>query len=526
MTTNADTLEIALQHHQAGRLEQAERLYEMVLKNEPDHPAALHSLGIIAYHNGRSEEAVSRINKAIAINPHIPQFHNNIGAILKSLGRSQQAIDSYRQAISLKPDYAEAYSNLASVLFLQGRYDDAVDICSRAIQIAPDHAPAYNNMAAALHSQGKYAAAVEKSRQAIRLKPDYAEAYNTLGSSLQKQGCFTEAIENYIQALRLDADYAEVHDNLAMILLLNGEFAQGWKEFEWRQRAGVIKYRHLYDIPRWDGCSFAGKRLLVHYEQGFGDSLQFARYLPMVKQRGGTVIYEEKKPLIKLLGQIKGVDELIIAAPDSRADVKFDFHVPLLSLAMIFGTTLETIPVEVPYLYADPEKVKGWRDRFDDGVFKVGIVWAGFAGHKNDHNRSCALEKFLPLAEIEGVQLYGLQKDKAAAEVNNLPQDARITNFGDQLEDFTDTAAAIENLDLLISVDTSVVHLAGAMGKLVWNLLPFAPDWRWMLDRQDSPWYPSMRLFRQEKQGDWDELFQRVKEQLQILMKKQMVVNK
>ncbi len=513
----AETMETAVEHHQAGRLQQAEQLYQLALETEPDHPVALHLLGVIAHQTGRADVAVDLLSKAIAKNPSIPQFHNSLGVVLKGIGRLQEAIASYRQAVLLKPDYAEAYSNMAAALQFQGRYVEAVENCKQAVQLKPDYAEAYNNMAAALQSQGQYAEAVEKCQQAVLLKPDYAEAYNTMASALQSQGKYTEAIENYRHTLQLKPDYAEVHNNLGMALLLTGEFSQGWKEYEWRSNAKVPTYPHRLEAPRWDGSPFVGKRLLVHYEQGLGDSIQFARYLPMVKDQGGTIILEERKPLLGLFQQFSEIDELVEASPNTKPAVKFDIYVPFMSLPAIFGTTPETIPAEVPYIGADSEKVRYWQNRLDGADFKVGIAWAGRATHKNDRNRSCALEHFAPLAKIDGVKLYGLQKGKAASQANQLPEDMEVTNLGEQLEDFTDSAAAIENLDLVISVDTAAAHLAGAMGKKVWTLLPLSPDWRWMLDRQDSPWYPTMRLFRQEKCGDWDGVFSRVAEELRKL---------
>ena len=284
---------------------------------------------------------------------------------------------------------------------------------------------------------------------------------------------------------------------------------------------GIISYPHHYEQPYWDGGSFVGKRLLVHYEQGFGDNIQFVRYLPMVKQRGGTVIFEVRKPLYDLFGQIEGIDEFVEACPDGQAPrVDFDLHISPLDLPGLFETTLENIPCNIPYLCAEAEKTAYWRERVDSDSFKVGLVWSGSGLHGNDHNRSSVLRNFLPLTKIKGVKLYALQKGLAAREVKELAPEMRVINLGEEFEDFADTAGAIENMDLVISVDTCVLHLAGAMGKAVWALIPFEPEWRWMLDRKDSPWYPTMRLFRQKKRGDWDELFARVAEQLQILVSK------
>ncbi|MHC4396950.1 MAG: tetratricopeptide repeat protein [Planctomycetota bacterium] len=591
MTDIAETMQVAMQHHQAGRLQQAEQLYSLILQSNPNHSAALHSMGLIAYQTNRYEVAVDLVDRAIAANPKIPEYHNTMGAVFKVLGKLEEAINAYQRAILLKPNYVnvynnlgvalrakgryveavanykqaiqlepaftDAYYNLANVLRDQGQYDqavenyrqvirltpdfaraynnlgitlkelgrgaEAIESYQRAIQLEPNYTEAYNKMAVTLLLQEKYDAAIEKCEQAVQLDPDYAEAYNTMASAMHMQGRYAEAIEKYSRTLQLRPDYAEAHSNLAIILLLTGDFEQGWKKYQWRLNTNINTRRHRFEQLLWDGSSFAGKRLFVYYEQGFGDTLQFIRYLPMVKARGGTVIFEERKPLLGLLRGFGGIDELVEDCPGSRPDIKFDFHVPLLNLPMIFGTTLQTIPPEVPYLYADSAKLEYWQDRLSRENFKVGVAWAGSNVHKNDRNRSCTPENFASLAAIDGVKLYGLQKGPAAVQLENSPQETVITNLGEQFEDFTDTAAAIENLDLVISVDTAVLHLAGAMGKPTWALLPFAPDWRWLLDRQDSPWYPTMKLFRQAEPCDWDNVFESVTQQLKKMVVKQSV---
>ncbi len=522
MTEIAEAMESAVGHHQAGRLGQAEQTYQMILESEPNHPVALHSLGLIALQKGQYNASVELISRAIEAEPQIPQFHNNIGIALKGLGHLQEAISAYQKAISLKPDYAQAYNNMGAALYSLGQYAAAVENCKQAVSLKPDYAEAYNNMSVALQSQNQFPAAIENCKQAIATAPDYYEAYNTMATLLQMQGRHNEAIEYYRQTLRLKPDYAEVHNNLALALLLCGRFAEGWKEYEWRLHPKIAAYPHRYQTPRWDGSSFVGKRLLVHYEQGLGDSLQFVRYLPMAKARGGTVIFEARKPLIGLFRGFEGIDELVEAQPNTPPDVKFDYHIPLLSLPGIFATTLETIPADIPYLHADAAKAEAWRGQFSEADLKIGLVWAGRPAKMNDglhlRYRCCEPENFKPLAKVKGVKFYGLQKGSAASESKKLAEILPITNLADQLEDFTDTAAVIENLDLVISVDTAVLHLAGMMGKEVWALLSFIPDWRWMLERTDSPWYPTVRLFRQKKWGDWDDVFRRLTEQLQRLI--------
>ncbi|MHC4482555.1 MAG: tetratricopeptide repeat protein [Planctomycetota bacterium] len=525
MVDVSETMEVAVQRHHAGRLDQAEQLCRMVLQSDPNHPAALHLLGVIAYQAGKHDVAVDLIGKAIRNDPQVPQFHNNIGVVFKVLGKFEEAVAAYEQAVLLKPDYVEAYNNMGNALQSQGRYADAVEKYKQVVLLKPDYAEAYNNMGIALQMQGRYAEAVESCARTIRLKPDYAEAYNTMASALQMQGRHAEAIENYRQTLRLKPDYAAAHINLGMALLLSGKFAEGWNEYEWRWKtnSNTATYPRHYEMPRWDGSPSVDKRLFIQCEQGLGDNLQFVRYLPMVKARGGTVIFEVRKSLLGLLRGLPGVDELVEASFDVKPAVKFDFYASLLDLPRIFGTTLGTIPADVPYIRADPAKSEHWRSKLAGPDFKVGIVWAGKPTHKNDLNRSSVLKYFAPLAGIPGVQLYGLQKGHAARQVEKLSDKMTVTNLAEQFDDFADTAAVIDNLDLVVSVDTAALHLAGAMGKPVWTLLPFTPDWRWMLDRQDSPWYPTMKLFRQRRPGDWDDVFHRVAEKLQTLVDKQAI---
>jgi len=340
---------------------------------------------------------------------------------------------------------------------------------------------------------------------------------------LHAHGRHDEALDSFERAIQIKPEYAQAHWNRSLVLLLKGRFEEGWQEYRWRRKTNLaaFAYPHKLDKPLWDGRPFAGKRLLVHYEQGLGDNLQFVRYLPMVKRLGGTVIFETPKSMYGLLHSFDGIDELVQASSDAPPEVEFDAYISLMDLPGISGTTLDTIPAEVPYIHADPAKVESWRDRLAGEGLKVGLVWAGRPTGPNEvlslQHRSCSLEHFAPLADVPGVVLYGLQKGPAAAQVHQLSGQSVVANLGEQFEDFTDTAAAIENLDLVISIDTSVAHLAGAMGKPVWLLLKSDADWRWLLDRADSPWYPTMRLFRQEEWGDWDSVFERVAQELRQL---------
>ena len=513
-TSANDAVNIAVQHYDAGCLNPAAQVCLEILQRHPHDAHALHLLGAIAYRKGLYRQAIDLIREAITQNRHVPQFHNTLGATLRAIGELQEAVAAYEQAIALDSKYCLAHMNMGNALMSQGQFPAAVEKYNHAISLDPTCVEIYNSMAVALQYQGEYEAAMEKCRQALTLRPDNAEVYNTIASVFMKKGYCPEAIKNYQRALQLKSDYAEAHCNLGMTFLLSGQFEEGWAEYRWRLKTEKAACSHRYHVPCWDGSAFVGKRLVVHFEQGFGDNIQFIRYLPMVKRRGGTVICEMLRPLTGLLRDFPGIDELIDAPFGNRPSMKSDLHVPLLELPRIFGTTLHTIPNEVPYLYADVIKAEYWRQRLAGSRFKVGIVWAGEPTHKEDRSRSCHLRHFLRLSKIPDMQLIGLQKGAAAGQVKDLAGRMPLMNLADELNDFTDTAAVIENLDLVISVDTAVLHLAGAMGKPAWAILSSAPDWRWMLDRQDSPWYPTIRLFRQRSYGDWDGVFERIAEEL------------
>jgi tetratricopeptide (TPR) repeat protein len=342
----------------------------------------------------------------------------------------------------------------------------------------------------------------------------------------QDMGMNREAIGWYQKAVQIKPDYAEAQFNLATVYLLTGNFQEGWKAYEWRfkRRAWKQTYPYQYDKPRWSGEAFAGRRLYVHSEQGFGDTFQFVRYLPRVKARGGTVIFETRKALIGLFKNRPEIDELIVFSTDRQPAAEFDLYVPLASLPGIFSTTLEHLPATVPYIFADRGKSARWKERLNTGGIKVGLVWAGT---NTDPRRACALKWLKSLSDMAGVHLYGLQKGIAAEQIEaeGLPQGMQMINLGQEFEDFTDTAAVIENLDLVISIDTSVAHLAGAMGKPVWVMLPYVADWRWFLNRDDSPWYPTMRLFRQSEPGNWQSVGQRIAAELKKYISKHGIKN-
>jgi len=473
-------LESGRLHHKAGRLAEAEKIYRQVLVREPDHADALHLLGVVAIETGRPQMAVELIRRATAVCSTNAFYHSNLGNALTDLGQLDQALISYRQAVLLQPESAEVHYNLGVALQRNGQLDEAI--------------AAY--------------------RQAVGLKPDLAAAHRNLAVALKGNGQLDEAIASYREALRLKPDDARTHNNLALALLTRGDFQEGWEEHEWRWKCRDFPSPPRNFVqPQWDGCALEGRTLLLHAEQGLGDAIQFIRYLPLVEQRGGRIIIECQVELQRLLRSMAGNWQIVVPSQPSPV---FDLHCPLLSLPRVFGTNLANIPHPVAYLHADAEDARSWQNRLasDSPLMKVGLAWAGSPAHRNDCNRSMRLAKLAPLGQLPGARLFSLQKGKEAAEAKTLPPGMELVDWTQELKDFADTAALIANLDLVIAVDTAVVHLAGAMGKSVWTLLPFASDWRWLMEREDSPWYPSMRLFRQPSIGDWDSVIARVVEAL------------
>jgi tetratricopeptide (TPR) repeat protein len=501
-----------------GRYEDARLSFHRCLDLQPDHADAHFNLGIACSEGRRPDEAIAAYRRALALNPDRAETLYNIGIVCHEGGRLDEAVAAYRRTLELKPNFPEARNNLGIALKDQNALEAAADQFEKALALRSDYADALYNLGSVRHEQHRVAEALAAYRAALAIRPDYYKAWNNLAKAHQDLGDIAAAMDGYRRALSIKPDYAEARFNLATARLLKGEYLEAWSDYEWRfQRSDWRRvYPRRYDKPRWNGESLAGRTLLVHCEQGFGDMLQFARYVPMVKARGGTVILETRRALLRLFESLQGVDRLVLFSRDHPPAVDFDSYVPLLSLPGIFRTSLDTIPAQVPYLKAEPSKVEQWRHRIAGQDLRVGLVWAGTA---TDPRRASPLAWFAPLASIEGIRIFGLQKGPAAdlLDAEGPPRGMRIDNIGRELEDFSDTAAAVENLDVLVTIDTSVAHLAGAMGKPVYLLLPDVPDWRWMLNRDDSLWYPTMRLFRQETAGDWGPPLTRIARRLDTL---------
>ncbi len=416
-------------------------------------------------------------------------------------GEPGKAARLCRKVLAVQPDNAFAHNLHAVLAHRAGNTMEAVTRLEQAIRLNAGVPDFHFNLGVALQASERHADAAAAYRRALALQPRHVGALTNLGRAFQKQAQPREAIVCFERALALKPDLPEAHWGLATQRLLLGDFARGWEEYEHRwalpENQGL---RREFAAPRWDGADIAGRTILLHVEQGIGDTLQFVRYAPLLAHRGAHVIVLCQPPLKRLLMEM---DDVSVVA-DGEPLPGFDLHLPLMSLPRLFGTTLATIPADVPYLRADPVDVRAWNGKLGDkNHFKIGLVWAGNRRHLNDRNRSCTLAALAPLADVSGIRLYSLQKGEAAAEIRNAPTNMDFADLNGELVDFADTAAVITCLDLVITVDTAVAHLAGALARPAWLLLPFAPDWRWMLAREDSPWYPSLRLFRQNQAGDW-----------------------
>jgi len=489
---------------ECGRLIEAVEHLETALALKADFEFAYRDLHELHLQAGQNDEARKVLLRAIMVNPEWAAFHCALADRYMADGRFEEAIEHYLAGMKIWPDNADIHFRLGTAYSRTNAYALAAESYERSLSISPGNVLAIGNLGNALTGLGKFDQAIEKFNQALSINPDIAEIYNNRGNTLEWQGRYAEAIESYAHAVSLDPECAAAHWNEALAHLRNGDLEKGWKKFEWRWKATVVQCRTRdFTQPYWQGQeSLQGKTILLHLEQGYGDTIQFCRYAKLVAAQGATVIMESPPPLAPLLKTVEGVHRLIYNEPLSH----LDYHCSLMSLPRAFGTNLDTVPADVPYIHSTPERAAYWKGRLGDSRLpRVGLVWSGNPTHTNDHNRSLQLSQIVRIADIvsERAQFISLQKNMRPDDRRFLEERNDIVHLGDELNDFGDTAGLIANLDLLISVDTSVAHLAGAMGKPVWILLPYLPDWRWLRERQDSPWYPSARLFRQPAVNDW-----------------------
>jgi len=496
---------------QLKRPEEALESLDLALAIRPDYADALCNRGNALADLRRLEEALVSYDQALAINPHDASTFNNRGNVLWALERHEEALQSYDRALALSPDDLSTLKDRGTALLNLKRGEEALACFDRALAIKPGDPYLVFKRGNALISTNRYEEALECFDEAFAVAPGDADALDDRGNVLAALQRHAEALASYDQALAIAPDSAKAHWNRALTLLRIGDFDQGWKEYEWRWKVNASWVR-LHDFPQhllWLGeRSIGGKTLLIHAEQGFGDTIQFARYVPLVAALGAEVILEVQPQLKMLLAGLEGAARVIGKGEQLPP---FDWHCPLLSLPLVFKTRLETIPAKTPYVSAHEERVALWAARLPKSdIPRIGVVWGGNLEFDGDKTRSIGLAPLAPLLSTPGFQFISIQKDLRADDEQILRNHPQVIHLGDQLADFSDTAAIMALLDLVISSDTAPVHLAGALGRPVWVLLQHTPDWRWMLERDNNPWYPSARLFRQPTAGDWDSVIGQV----------------
>jgi tetratricopeptide (TPR) repeat protein len=562
------SIDRALRLHESGDLAGAESAYRALLKSRPDDPTAQHYLGMILHQRGKSEEGLHLVRRSLAAAGAVPDFHCNLAVILRDMGRLEDAVAALCRAIRLRPRYPEALNNLGDCLRMlkkpaearsvleqsieisptpaavdnlamvcidEQKWPEAKQLCEQGLKFDPKNTKAYKNLGRAFRGAGDMTASIESWQTATRIAPRDAEAWFGLGDAQRAAGKLSEALASYEKAdaarpnwpelltnymatlidsaqieraieigrknIRLAPKSDEAKYNLSLALLCAGQYPLGWELYESRWKCeGYVGSLPPLPQPMWDGSDPAGQTILLRAEQGCGDAIQFARYIPLLAKRGAKVVLQCQAELTDLLSTVPGLSHVVSREQDPG---EFDYHLPLVSIAYRFGTTPQSIPAPIPYVEADPSRVAKWSSRFSDlQGLKCGLVWAGNPIHPNDKNRSLPTKALDDLLGAPGVTFISLQKDLAPT--------AGVQSIARELHDFADTAAALSELDLLITADTSVAHLAGALGLPVWTLIPFAPDWRWMLKSETTPWYPTMRLFRQPQPGDWHSVLRRV----------------
>lgn len=531
-----------------GRLDEAQASYEKLLALQPDHPVVHFNIGNLHRLAGRWEAAVQSFRRALALAPNDADTCVNLGLVHAQLRQWDAAEESYRRALALSPGHLHAQNNLGSVLQARGLLDDAVACYEKVLAADANNVDALINLSMARIAQarleearalcekvarrhsgnlesrynlgqimgmlGRFEEAVAWHRQVVAISPRFVQSWVNMSLLHGKLNQPDAAIADARNALSIDAANAEAHWALSLALLLAGQYEEGWREHEWRWKwAHYTAPRRAIAQPQWQGEDIAEKTLFLHPEQGWGTMMQIVRYVPLVRARCAKVLLEAPPELARLMQASFGALADIIAPEGPQPP--FDLHCPLMSLPMIFGTTLESIPWDGPYLRAPRNTIDKWRERLSAGGsgLRVGLSWAGNPKQSNDHNRSLALAYLGKLGGLPDIRYFGLQKGSAAQQP--IPPGLNLIHLGDELEDFADTAGLMMNLDLIISVDTAVSHLAGALGRPTWTMLTCGADWRYLIGRHDSPWYPTMRLYRQRRQGDWDGVVADVRDDLE-----------
>ena len=541
------TIQAALALHQQGRLDEAEKLYVRALKAQRDNFDALHLLGMLNQQRGKAGEAYRLITAALKVQPRSPDALSNFALVLHALKRSDEALASIDKALALAPGHLDALNNRGNLLldlkrpveaiaafdavlakeprYVQvlinrgnaraemGQAEQALLDYDAALAIAPGYPPTLYNRGNALRALGREQDAIAAYDGALAAAPSHVNAWTNRGMTLAALNRHRDALASYGRALALQPDNADLHFDAALSLLTLGDYPRGFAEYEWRWKRAGMTARKDFRKPAWLGeTALAGKTILLHAEQGLGDTVMFARYAPLLARAGAKVVLEVQPELKALLAGLDGV-----AAVLGRGEPLplFDLHCPLASLPLACKTELSNIPAEIPYLRASEQHIAKWRPRLEALPSpRVALAWSGRATHINDRNRSLMLAQLGPLLSLPGARFVSIQHEPRQADAEMIAREPRIMHVGDELADFADTAAVLALADLVICADTSVAHVAGALGRPTCVLLPFQPDWRWTLDRERSPWYPAVKLFRQPAPGDWSSVVARVGEEL------------
>jgi Flp pilus assembly protein TadD len=540
------SLLIAIQYHSSGRIPEAETICRQILELHPANAEAWHLLGILCQQQNRPAEATKYIAQATALDPKNPAYWNNLGQSMRTAHQLAQAEACFREAIGCNANWPLAWINLSLVLSQTVRFTEAAESGRRAVALGPDLAAAHaalgqalsrdnphasleafkqslhfdpkqpdalNNVGAVLMDLGRYEDALAAFEKAVGLAPEFPLALNNLGIALGRVNRGKEALQAFERAVALNPNYVAAHTNRATAWMLLGDLQRGWQEYEWRWAAPPTpeSVPRVLDRPLPmidDQTDLSGKTVLVYAEQGYGDIIHYIRYIPLLALRGAKIILSEVPTLVvSLLQSVQGVQRVVERGGETPASLakQSDYQVNLMSLPRLFVTTLQNIPGDVPYLGPTPQRVRYWQQKIGDpGKMKIGLRWAGNPSHTNDFSRTLPPKLLEPLLAKPSAVFYSLQTDRMLFTHDNL------IDFTTDLTDFSETAALISNLDLVISVDTAVAHLAGAMGKPTWTLIPFGPEFRWLQDRTDSPWYPTMRLFRQSKLHDWAGVIEKI----------------
>jgi len=523
--SGSDKFEIAknyflfgMENFEKGLFIEAEKLLFLALDLFPERLSTLTNLSAILIKLGKLENAHELLSKAINLYPNDDAIYLNFGNLYAKNKNWYKSLDSYDRAIEINPDYAEAYSNRGIALQELNHIEEAISNYDKAIEINPDYAEAYSNRGNALQALKRTEEAISNYDRALEIKPEYAEVYYNRGNALNG---VEEAIANYDRAIEIKPDYAEPNWNKSLALLLKGDFIKGWVLYEWRWKvdSNTTPIRK-FPQPLWRGFeNISGKTVLLHAEQGLGDTIQFCRYAKLVKQRGAFVVLEVPKALLNLLSGLEGVDKFV---ETGKALPVFDYHCPLMSLPLAFKTSLESIPNQIPYIRTIKNNINKWKERIGETGFKIAICWQGNTKGKVDVGRSFPVSLFEGLAQINSVRLISLQKNEGIEQLKSLPVGMSIETLQNDFDigenAFLDSASVMKCMDLVITSDTALTHLAGALGVKTWLPLKYLPDWRWMLERSDSPWYPNHRLFRQKTSDDWLSVFKEMEKELNYLL--------